>query len=102
RVGIEGIGRMDLVQSHQPRAGRDGGDGEAAILHDRRAVVARAEPDIQPRAEPRRDSAPPSEKAVRDARERAGAVHLDVRDISHWTGLRSALRATTAMQRDGL
>jgi hypothetical protein len=42
---------MDLVEGDQPRAGRDRLDGEAAIFVDRLAVVARAEPDIEPGAD---------------------------------------------------
>jgi hypothetical protein len=64
---------MDLVQRHQRMTGRDGGDGAAAVLVDRLAIVIGAEADIEARMDPGGDAAPAAEETVGDAGERRGA-----------------------------
>ena len=68
---------MDLVDGDQPCAGRDGFDGEAAILGDGGGVIRRAEADIQAGAHALRESAAAAEEAVGEALEGAGAVGFD-------------------------
>ena len=44
----DGIGRMDLVQGDERRAGRDRRDRARAVLGDRGGIVVRAEADVEP------------------------------------------------------
>ena len=59
---------MDLVDGRQLGAGQDRVDRAAAVLVDRRAVVAAAIADIEPCKLAGRNAAAAAEKAVRDDR----------------------------------
>jgi hypothetical protein len=80
RIGaddMDGDPRVDLVQCHELRARLHRVDRAAPVLADRLAVVARAEPDIEPGAYAGGDAASPAEKAVRHARQHGRGDHLD-------------------------
>ena len=68
---------MDLVDRDQTRARRHRRDRAAAIFGERRAVVVRAEADVEAGADAGRDAAAPAEKAVRHAVQHRRADHLD-------------------------
>jgi hypothetical protein len=61
---------VDLIDGRQRRARKHRGDRAAAIFRHRRFLVARSESDVQASDDTLRDSATPSEEAVRDSTQR--------------------------------
>ena len=78
--GIDGIGRMNLVDGDQLCVGKDGGDRSFAILEDRGAVVLAAVADVEPGNLAGRNAAATAEEPVRN---RAEARRADGLDAGH-------------------
>ncbi len=75
--GRDSIGRMDLVDRCQRRAGQHCGNGAPPILLDGIRVVVGSMANLQARDDPARNAAPPGKEAVRDTREGFGLDRLN-------------------------
>ena len=76
-LDIERVRGMDLEQGDEARARHHRVERPPPVLLDQTGIVARAEADVEARADPGRDAAATAEKAVRNALQRGGADDLD-------------------------
>ena len=76
-IDVNDFRRMNLVNGHERRAGKDGGDGPSAVLVDRRAVVIASIAHIEACELASRNAAPAAEEAVSDVAKRLCATDFN-------------------------